>query len=65
MNDPMSGSEQERAAYQQQINDMIQADIQQRQQQRMADFTKTRESPAVLQGAVGTADSLIQALVHG
>ncbi len=59
---PMFGSEEERAAYQSKIMDIIQQDIEQRRQQRMAEFLKTRETSAVIQGSVGTPDSLIQAL---
>lgn len=60
--DPMLGSREQQAAYRQQILDAIQEDVEQRKQQRLAEFLRTRESPAVIQGATGTADSLIQAI---
>lgn len=63
MTDPMLGSEEERSAYKQKIQEMIQQDIEQRKQQRLDEFKRSRESPAVIQGSVGsTADALIQAL---
>jgi hypothetical protein len=60
--DPMLGTEQERDAYQQQILDLVEQDADQRRQQRLSDFLRTRDSPAVIQGVVGPPDSLIQAL---
>ena len=62
MNDPMLGTDEEQAAYKEQIQQLIEQDLEQRRQQRMAEFLSTRESPAVIQGAVGTQDSLIQSL---
>lgn len=61
--DPMLGSPEERSAYQQNIKDMIQQDIEQRRQQRLAEFLQTREAPAVIEGTVGTKDSLTQSLL--
>ena len=62
MNDPMLGSEEERKAYLQKIDDMIQSDIEQRRAQRMTEFLKSRESPAVLQGASGVSGSIVQSI---
>ena len=62
MNDPMLGTDAEQAAYKEQIQALIEQDLEQRRQERMAQFLSTREAPAVIQGAVGTQDSLIQAL---
>ena len=60
--DPMTGSAEEQAEYKRQIMDMIQQDIEERKQQRIAEFQATREAPAVIQGAVGTQGSITQAL---
>lgn len=60
--DPMEGSQEERIAYQQQIKEMIQQDIEQRRQQRLAEFLQTREAPAVIEGATGGIDALVQSV---
>ena len=62
MKDPMTGTPDEQAAYKRQIMDMIQQDIDERKAHRIAEFERTRESPAVIQGAVGTQGSITQAL---
>jgi len=62
MNDPMLGTDEEQAAYKRQIMDMIQQDIEERKAQRIAEFQRTRESPAVIQGVIGTQGSIIQSL---
>ncbi len=61
MNDPMTGSEAERAQYLQEINDMITQDVEQRRQQRMAEFQQTRDTKAVIVGVTG-AEGLIGAV---
>ena len=60
--DPMTGSAEEQAAYKRQIMEMIQQDVDERKAQRIAEFQKSREAPAVIQGAVGTQGSITQAL---
>ncbi len=54
--DPMLGSADEQAQYKQQILDMIQQDVDQRKQQRMTEFLRSRDSKAVIIGMTGTAD---------
>lgn len=63
--DPMLGSDAVRADYIQRIDDMIQQDIEQRRAQRLSEFQKTRESPAVLQGASGVSGGLAQSVDDG
>ncbi len=61
-NDPMNGDEDTRQQYLQQINDMIAQDVEERRNQRMAEFQKTRESKAVIIGMTGTEDGLVGAI---
>ncbi len=60
--DPMMGDEDTRQQYLQQINDMIAQDVEERRNQRMAEFQKTRESKAVIIGMTGTEDGLVGAI---
>ncbi len=60
--DPMLGDEDTRQQYLQQINDMIAQDVEERRNQRMAEFQKTRESKAVIIGMTGTEDGLVGAI---
>lgn len=64
MTDPMLGSADEQAAYRQKINDMIQQDIEQRKAQRLAEFQRTRETKAVVEGMIGTSDGISGAVVE-
>ncbi len=54
MNDPMLGSESERVQYLEEINDMIAQDVEQRRQQRMAEFQNSRDTKAVIVGVTGS-----------
>ncbi len=60
--DPMLGDDDTRQQYLQQINDMIAQDVDERRNQRMAEFQKTRESKAVIIGMTGTEDGLVGAI---
>ncbi len=60
--DPMLGDDDTRQQYLQQINDMIAQDVEERRNQRMAEFQKTRESKAVIIGMTGTEDGLVGAI---
>ncbi len=60
--DPMNGDDDTRQQYLQQINDMIAQDVEERRNQRMAEFQKTRESKAVIIGMTGTEDGLVGAI---
>ncbi len=60
--DPMMGDEDTRQQYLQQINDMITQDVEERRNQRFAEFQKTRESKAVIIGMTGTEDGLVGAI---
>ncbi len=60
--DPMLGDEDTRQQYLQQINDMITQDVEERRDQRIAEFQKTRESKAVIIGMTGTEDGLVGAI---
>ncbi len=60
--DPMNGDEDTRQQYLQQINDMIAQDVEERRNQRIAEFQKTRESKAVIIGMTGTEDGLVGAI---
>ncbi len=59
--DPMTGSESERAQYLQEINDMIAQDVEQRRQQRIAEFNQNIDTKAVIVGVTG-AEGLIGAV---
>lgn len=60
--DPMMGDEGTRQQYLAQINDMISQDVEERRNQRIAEFQKTRESKAVIIGMTGTEDGLVGAI---
>ncbi len=60
--DPMLGDDDTRQQYLQQITDMIAQDVEERRNQRMAEFQKTRESKAVIIGMTGTEDGLVGAI---
>ncbi len=61
MNDPMQGSDEEREQYLQEINDMIAQDVEERRQQRIAEFQSGIDTKAVIVGVTG-AEGLIGAV---
>lgn len=62
MNDPMQGSPEQRRAYLDKINEMIQQDIEQRKAERLAEFKNSRDARGVLIGGSSGADPLINAI---
>ena len=60
--DPMLGTDDDKQEYFQKITEMIAHDVEQRREQRLAEFQQGQYSKAVIVGVTGVGDGLINSV---